>query len=394
MSTISDTVPSFPFRRPNPLAPARELARLRAQDPVSRVLSAAGEPAWLVTRYDDARVVLADRRFGLPAPGVEAGGGGPNDSLFQDPPAHTRLRRLVSSAFTPRRVGQLRHHTADMAFGLIEEMVAAGPPVDLMEALAFPLPITVIGELLGVPPSDRERFRAWSKALMSLPFADGTDPGAGWENLYQQINGLIIHKRRHPGDDLLSALIAVHDDDGDRLSEAELAMMAATLIPAGSVTTSTAAGVGIVLLSDHGQLRPLGQDPALVPSAVEEVLRYQAAAGDAARAVTQDVELGGRMLRAGDKVLVSLTSANRDQERFPEPDRFDISRPDNAHLTFGHGIHHCLGAALARLELQAVLAALATRLPGLHLAIPAAELPWRSSALFGDEMLDALPVSW
>jgi len=394
MTTDSSSTPSLPFPRPNPLEPAGELPRLRAVAPVVRVIATSGEPAWLVTRYDEARAVLADQRFGLALPGMEAGGEEPNDSLFQDPPGHTRLRKLVSAAFTRRRVADLRPRIAELADGLIEDMMARRSPVDLMEAVGFPLPITVIGELLGVPTSERDNFRAWSNALLSLPHAGASDPGSGWGNLSAQVSDLIARKRADPGDDLLSALIDVRDTDADNLSEAELVMMAITLIPAGYVTTSIGAGVGTVLLTTHDQLGALADDPGLVPSAVEEILRYQAVAGDVARTATQDIQLAGTAISTGDKVLVSLTSANRDERRFADPERFDVIRPDNAHLTFGHGIHHCLGAALARIELQVLFTALAARLPNLHLAVPADELVWQRSELFGDEWPQAVPVSW
>jgi cytochrome P450 len=251
----------------------------------------------------------------------------------------------------------------------------------------------VIGELLGVPADERERFRGRSDALLSLPRA-GADPGAGWAQLSGQVTELIARKRQHPSDDLLSALIAVRDADADRLSEPELQMMAITLIMAGYVTTSVAIGLGVILLSGRGQLARLAAEPALVPTAVEEVLRFQAAGGDVARVATEDLELHGVRIHAGDKVVVSTTAANRDERHFADPDRFDIARVENPHLTFGHGIHHCLGAALARQELQVVFTTLAVRLPGLNLAVPAEELRWRRSELFGDEWPQAVPVSW
>ena len=387
-------LPALPFARPDPLEPAGELARLRAEAPVTRVMAPTGAPAWLVTRYDDARAVLADRRFGLALPGLDGGGAGPNDSLFQDPPGHTRLRRLVSAAFTPRRSAALRGRAAEIAGGLAAAMLDGRAPADLLEAFALPLPITVIGELLGVPAADRPHFRAWSDALLALPAAGATDPGTGWANLSAQVTDLIARKRADPGDDLLSALIAVRDEDAGRLSDAELAMMAVTLIPAGYVTTSTAIAWGLLMLTRHGAYERLAADPSLVPGAVEEVLRYQTAAGDVARVANEDVRLAGVDIAAGDRVLVSLNAANRDGRRFPGPDRFDIVRTDNAHLTFGHGIHHCLGAALARVELQVALTTLATRIPGLRPAVSSGELIWRRSELFGDEFLAALPVTW
>lgn len=394
MTNATSPALALPFTRPSPLQPAAELAQLRATAPVSRVITSNGEPAWLITRYDHAREALVDRRFGLALPGVDTGAQQGNDSLFQDPPGHTRLRKLASAAFTSRTVADLRPRIAQLADRLIDELVSRRPPADLLETLGFPLPITVIGELLGVPASERDNFREWSNALLSVPVAGGGDPRTGWSNLSAQIAGLIARKRAKPGDDLLSALITVRDAAAGQLTEAELAMMAITLIPAGYVTTSIGIGVGTVLLTEHGQLARLANNPDLVPSAVEEILRYQAVTGDVARTAAEDLQLADTQIKAGDKILISLTSANRDERRFTEPDRFDITRPDNAHLTFGHGIHHCLGAALARLELQVVFAALAARLPSLRLAHGTDELAWERSDLFGDEWPRAVPVSW
>lgn len=394
MATATNSVPALPFTRANPLQPAEELARLRAEAPLSRVIASSGEPAWLITRYDEARDALADRRLGLALPGVDTVAQQANDSLFQDPPGHTRLRKLVSAAFTSRRMADLRPRIAHLADRLIDELVSRRPPADLLETVGFPLPITVIGELLGVPASERDNLREWSNALLSLPVAGGGDPGTGWGNLSAQIAELIARKRAEPGDDLLSALITVRDADAGQLSEAEMAMMAITLIPAGYVTTSIGIGVGTILLTQHDQLARLADNPDLVVSAVEEVLRVQAVTGDVARTATEDVQLADARIRAGDKILISVTSANRDERRFSDSDRFDIARPDNAHLTFGHGIHHCLGAALARVELQVVFAALAARLPSLRLAVAAAELAWERSDLFGDEWPQAVPVTW
>lgn len=197
--TTTDSLPSLPFARSNPLEPADELARLRADAPVSRVRSTTGEPAWLVTRYDDARTVLGDRRLAVALPGVASGDQGVNDSLFQDPPGHTRLRRLVSAAFTAHRVATLRSRTAGAAAELVGDMAVREPPIDLMEAFAFPLPITVIGELLGIPATGREDFRSWSNALMSLPGPGGrTDQGAGWQNITDQVTDAIATSATAP----------------------------------------------------------------------------------------------------------------------------------------------------------------------------------------------------
>jgi cytochrome P450 len=391
------SAPVFPFARPTPLKPAVELARLRAEEPVARVRSADGEPAWLVTRHEDARAVLGDHaRFALALPGGGVGGGGDqgaNYSLFQDPPGHTRLRRLVNAAFTARRVAGLRDRTTEIVDALVTDMAAREHPVDLMEAFAFAFPITVMGELLGVPEAERESFRVWSSALMSIHSQGApTDAGAGWGNLAQQVSDLIARKRREPGDDVLSALITARDTD--RLSLPELVTMAITLIIAGSVATTVATAIGTILLTGHGQLTRLATDPALASTAVDEVLRFQCATGDIARRATEDLELAGVRVRAGDKVVVSVTSANRDERRFTDPDRFDIARADNAPMALGHGIHHCLGAALARMELEVVFTTFAERFPGLRVAVGTDELTWHRSEFFGDEWPEVLPMSW
>lgn len=399
MSAPAESVaalPLFPFARPTPLEPAAELARLRAEEPVARVRLAGGEAAWLVTRHDDARAVLSDhRRFALALPGVGPGADqGPNYSLFQDPPGHTRLRRLVTAAFTARRVSGLRERTAAIVADHLAGMEARDRPVDLMEALAFPFPIAVLGELLGVPEAEREGFRVWSDALMAIHSrgAPAGSGGAGWGSLAQQVSDLIARKRREPGDDVFSALITARDTD--RLSLPELVSVAVTLIIAGSVAVSVTTAIGTVLLTRHGRLARLAADPALAATAVDEVLRFQSATGDIARTATEDVELRGVRIGAGDKVLISIASANRDERRFADPDRFDIARADNAPMALGHGIHHCLGAALARMELQVVFTAFAERFPGLRVAAEPGELAWHRSEFFGDEWPETLPVTW
>lgn len=384
------TVPTLPFPRPDPLAPAPLLAHLRQEAPVCPVRSSAGEPAWLVTGYDHARAVLADRRVGLALPGLSGGDELTNMSIFQDPPGHTRLRRLVSAAFTPRQVARLRSRVEDLAAGLAGDLAAETAPFDLMEGFAYPLAVTTIGELLGVPEGERASFRQWSDALMFLGAGAVTDPATGWRRLGAQVRDLLAAKWRRPADDLLSALVAVHDQQDGRLSDRELVVMAITLIIAGYVTTSVAVGVGAMCLA--GDLGRLPRDPASTARAVEEVLRFHPAVGDAGRRAREDLDLGGVTVPAGGRIIVSLVAANRDPRRFGDPDRFDPTRADNPHLSFGYGIHHCLGAALARLELQAAFTALGARMPGLHLAVPAGRLTWNRSELFGDEWPSAVPM--
>lgn len=383
----------LPFDRRNPIEPAAELAWLRANDPIARVTATTGEPAWLVTRYDDARQLLQDRRLGLAVPGMESTEDAPSDSLFQDPPGHTRLRRLVSAGFTLRRVAEMQPRVADLACRLVDQMTTHGPPVDLMSELGRLLPITVIGELLGIPPADQTHFHAWSNELLALTDSE-SGLADGWAGLQQLITGQIASKRAAPGEDLLSALIAVRDNDAGRLSENELVMMAITLIPAGYLTTAVGTAFAVLLLSEGDNFHRIARQPSLNVTAVEELLRYQAAAGDIARIAKEDIEVSGVHIHANDKILISLTSANRDGRRFTAPDTLDIARAENPHLTFGHGVHHCLGAALARLELRSAVSALAARIPGVRPAVPLDQLTWQRSEMFGDDVLDALPVTW
>ncbi|MGW5648767.1 cytochrome P450 [Saccharopolyspora sp. NPDC003752] len=379
----------YPLARPNAFGAPVEYAEFRERSPVARVDVAGVGPAWLVTRYDDVRTVLGDPRFGLEPPG----GAGANDSLFQDPPGHGRLRSLVSKAFTARYVETLRTRVGEVVASLLDGISLRGGPVDLVEALAVPLPITVIGEMLGIAEADRNPFRDRVDAMVALnPVTP--DGAEAWAELQDYVLGLVAVKRTHPGADLLSALIAAREDDGDRLSEPELATMAIALLIAGYATTANAIGIGTALLLTTGQYAALGHDRELVAPAVEEVLRYQT--GRNAEAVPRiahaDVRLGDVDIEAGEQVVVSLESANRDPARFPDPERFDITRHPNPHLSFGHGPHHCLGAALARIELQTAFSALTSRFPDLRLATPADELPWR--AVFLDAGPQHVPVTW
>jgi cytochrome P450 len=388
--------PSFPFGRPSPTSPPIEYAQLRAEAPVSRVTTPWGSPAWLVTRYEDVRLVLSDLRFSPRFTGFGDVASAGDDSLLQDPPGHTRLRGLVSRGFTPRRVEELRPRIAEIATTVLDEIEEQGPPADLMNAFAFRLSITVICELLGVPVADREDFRGWADAFFALSTADADQIPQAGANLHAYATQLVAAKRSAPGDDLLSALIAVRDDDASRLSEAELVTMAVTLLVAGYVATANAIGLGLVAVLEHGQLGSVGSDPARVAAVVEEILRHQSFGG-AARVANADVELSGSLIREGDMVLASVASANRDGSRFAEPDRFDPRRGETQHLAFGYGIHHCLGAALARAELQVAFALLAKRLPQLRLVRSPSELEWQSylfGNLFGDQGPRALQVTW
>jgi cytochrome P450 len=362
--------------------------QLRRHSPV-RPVDTPGGRLWLVTRYAEGRQVLTDARFvkdPANAPGFVPALPAPEQRLLHehmlsaDPPVHTRLRRLVSKVFTAGRIEALRPRVRDIAESLAEPM-AGRDRADLVAEFAFPLPITVICELLGVPMADRESFRSWSNTVVTGMAAGQSTVGA-MQSLAGYITELIADKRRHLGDDLLSELIAVRDG-GDRLSERELVAMVFLLLIAGHETTVNLIANGAYLLLTHpDQYQRLRADLSLVPAAVEEFLRYESPVETTTpRFTAEPVEVAGVTIPAGEVVLVALSSANRDEGRFADPARFDIGRADSSHLAFGHGIHFCLGAPLARLEGQVAFETLLTRLPGLELAVPRSELAWRPGIL-------------
>jgi cytochrome P450 len=315
--------------------------------------------------------------------------------LNSDPPDHGRLRRLVNKAFTVRQVERLRPRITAITAALLDGMANQGaqgvqPEVDLLASFAFPLPITVICELLGVPPADRDDFRAWSATIVSdTPAPEVFQAHA--TAMARYFMALLAAKRQQPGDDLLSALLAARDDE-DRLSENELVSMAFLLLVAGHETTVNLIASGVLaLLLNPAELARLRADPALIASAVEELLRYVNPVSNATfRCATEPVELGGVRIGRGDPVLVSLSGANRDPARFGDPDQLDLGRDSSGHLAFGHGIHYCLGAPLARLEAGIAVSGLLARFGSISLAVPAASLRWRPSTLIHG--LESLPV--
>ncbi|MEE1941030.1 cytochrome P450 [Streptomyces sp. TRM 70361] len=363
-------------------------AGLRARGPVHRVRTPEGTLAWLVVGHDATRAALADPRLSKDwenaSPALEASAPAAGITMLSsDPPVHTRLRKLVAREFTARRVEALEPRVRRIADGLLDEMLRApGRRADLVDAYAFPLPITVICELLGVPSLDRESFRKWSgTAVGSAPFAEKK---AAKEAVTGYLAGLLAAKREQPGEDLLSALLHTADEDGDRLSADELLGMAWLLLVAGHETTTGLIANGVLALLTHpDQLELLRSDPSLTENAVEEMLRYDGPVETSTtRFTTEPVEIGGTVIPGGGElVLVATADADRDPDRFPEPDRFDIRRPARGHLAFGHGIHHCLGAPLARLEGRIAVRALLDRCPALALDADPAGLTWREGML-------------
>lgn len=371
--------------------------RLRAEAPVCRVALPDRE-AWLVTRYDDVLTVLHDDGFSTRAmvsqtgelPGLSAPARGVM-SLFDlfmssnDPPDHTRLRSLVQRAFTPRLITGLGPYVERVANELLDGVVASADgsgTLDLIGDFAFPLPVTVIMKLLGIPAGDRDDLRRWSQALVrfdrSPRSAEALAEPVGEFIAY--LRALLAGKRRSPGGDLLSAIIEPADAGG--LSEPELVSMTFGLIFSGHETTTHLLGNGILSLLDNpDQLATLRARPTLIGQAVEELLRYAAPVEVRRRLAMRDVSLGDTVIHRGDLVLVALAAANRDPARFREPEALDVTRVDNPHLAFARGVHNCMGAPLARLEARIAVSALVRRLPNPRLAVPRDQLRWRPSGL-------------
>jgi cytochrome P450 RapN len=399
MTATEHPVRTYPFGPPEGLTMNPNYARLRAE-PLVKVEMPYGGEAWLATRYEDVKTVLADPRFsraeavGKDVPRVMPPIELETSILSMDPPEHSRLRKLVAKAFTARQIERLRPRTQAIIDELLDRMIAAGPPADLAESLAWPLPITVICELLGVPVEDRDRFRTWTDRLLSLSGAEIEQTRQARESLDGYLAELIAQRRVEPTEDLLGQLVLARDE-GDRLSEGELVSFGVTLLVAGHETTANQTGNFVYLLLDQPELwQQLVADPDLVPAAVEELTRFVPLGASAAfsRIATEDLELGGRLVRKGESVVTTVASANRDEAIFDRPDEINLSREHNPHVGFGHGVHHCLGAPLARLELQLAVGTLVRRLPGLRLAVPADDVAWRVDRLVRG--VRALPVAW
>jgi cytochrome P450 len=372
------SVPSFPFARPGHLDPPPDYARLRAGAPAAQVVTHEHlGRALLLTSYDMIKKVLADNRFHLPA----ASGVVDDPSLPQNPPRHTRLRRLAEKALTPARVAALRPFLERRAGELIDAMTgqpgSRDCPADLMTSLAMPLPLAAIAELFGMRPSEVDGLRAVADPLAGFTGKGRADAPAHWLSLDAYICGLIETRNRRPGDDLITALIRAYDGAGDRFTQAELVSMGVTLVISGYAKVAHTIATGAIRLLNAGDLSTLANDPAAVRRAVEEILRLQPGNGveGLPRLSTQDVTIGGVEIPAGTLLLVPLEAANRDPRVFPDPDIFDPARVAEAeNLAFGYGAHRCLGEALARLELEVVFEQLANRVPKLRLATSADQL--------------------
>jgi cytochrome P450 len=363
---------------------------------------------WLITRYDDVLAVLKDGRFVKnwrkvltpeqltqipPIPEVME----PltTNMLDTDPPDHERLRALVSKAFTPRLIERMRPRVQVIADALLDAVQDRGE-MDLIDDYAFPLPITVIAELLGVPAEDRNSFREWSDAAVSGDASQEYMEKVLMPHMQaftDYLGRMFEEKRKNPGEDLISALVRA-EEAGDKLSESELLGMVFLLLVAGHETTVNLIGNGVLALLQHpDQLEKLRDDPSLIKPAVEELLRYDGPVETSTeRFASEDVPTGETVIPKGEMVLVVIAAADRDPERFPDPDTLDITRSENRHLAFGKGIHHCLGAPLARMEGQIAISTLLRRMPALRLKGSANALSWRPGMVLRG--LRGLPVEF
>lgn len=396
MASHVDPLPSLPFDQPNLLATPPVLRHLQAEAPITRVRTAAGDQAWLVTRYAEVKQLLNDPRLGRShadpehAPRISNSilFGGPMEPFETEHEQHAQLRALLTPFFSARRMEALRPRVEALADGLLDAMASSSPPLDLHEALSFPLPVLVICELLGVPADDRDQFRAWSTDMADLH--DQLRARTAMDKLVAYMGELVARKRSEPADDVLSGLCSAA---GGQLADQHIAFLGAMLLFAGHETTVTRIDAGTIMLLNQAQAhRALLDNPSLIVSAVEEILRASdGGVGGLTRYARADIDIGGTSIRAGEAVLLNLGAANHDPRAFCAPDDFELARQPNPHLTFGHGPRFCIGAPLARIELQTVFARLIPRFPTMRLLRPVEELHARDLLTGG---LDHLWVTW
>jgi cytochrome P450 len=395
--TQTAPVPSLPTARTCPFTPPAELATLRETDPVSRMSYPDGSVGWLVTEHAIAKAVLSDSRFSArgelqrsPVPyGLsEPEPAKPGAFIFMDPPEHTRYRKLLTGQFTVRRMKQLEARVEQITEQCLADMRRQGPPVDLVSAFAMPIPSLVICELLGIPYDDHDFFQKNSASIFSLDQSPEQIQQA-FGALLGFLLELLGRRRAEPTDDLLSNLATDSD-----LTDEELIGIALLLLVAGHETSANMIALGtFALLENPDQLRLLRDDPSLIGGAVEELLRYLSIMHvGLVRSALEDIELGGKLIKAGEVVTISVSAANRDPKKFATPDRLDITSPAAGHVAFGHGLHQCLGQQLARIEMRIAYTSLLREFPNLRLAIPAAEVPTRADmSIYG---VHRLPVAW
>ncbi|MGA8116435.1 MAG: cytochrome P450 [Actinocatenispora sp.] len=390
---------AFPFDSPPERDDEPLHARLRREDPVPRVRLASGGDAYLASRAVDVRRIFVDRVFSRAAatrPGavtLRPARLSPHVLVSMDPPDHTRLRGLVNRAFTPRTVERMRPAVQLMTDRLIDDMLAVGPPADFVGMFALPLPAMALAAMLGVPEEDHLRLRSWMDVMMSITAYTPGQMRSASRQMLVYLAHLAAAKRAEPGDDLLSGLISARDGE-NRLSESELLHTALIILTGGYETTAMLLANSVLTLDRHAeQWELMRRDPDAIPAAVEELLRYtRISRASLERVATEDVELSGVTVPAGSTVIGLKYSAHRDEELIDDPDRFDITRSHVPHMAFGLGVHHCIGASLARLELTVAYETLARRMPGLRPAVPDTDLPWKRGLITRGP--EKLPVTW
>jgi cytochrome P450 len=398
MTEAASSSVTFPTARESRFDPPSVLVRWAQENPIRPMTYADGHEGWLVTGFALARAVLADPRFSnlpdrvhspiSPHLAERRRKRRPGFFLGMDPPEHTRFRRLLTGQFTVRRMKRLEPWIETITADRLDAMELEGPPADLVRSFALPIPSLVICELLGVPYSDRDRFQRDSRTLLRL---DSTveEAEAAINDLTDYLRDLVRHKRARPTDDLISGMV-----ESGELNDEEMAGVSVLLLVAGHETTANMIALGtFALLSNPAQLAAVRDDPSVTDSAVEELLRYLTIVHlGPIRSALEDVELDGRLIRAGQSVTIALNAANRDGERFEDSETLDVARPPTGHLSFGHGVHQCLGQQLARTEMSVAYPALLRRFPNLRLAVPPEEVPMRTNmAIYG---VDCLPVTW
>jgi len=397
ISTTSD-LPVMPLQRAArcPLAPPTEFARWREEAGLRQAMW-NGQPTWIVSRYQDIRAALVDPR--LSAQTLPDLFDSANDNTAPvvfartDDPEHHRLRRMMTSQFTFRRTEAMRPQIQELVDKYLDEMIDKGPPADIVRDFSLPVPSLVIALLLGVPPEDLELFQHNSTAGLEVNSTD-EERAKGFIEMYVYIQELVGRKEREPGDDLISRLITDYVATG-QLDVNTVAVNGVIMMLAGHETTANMISLGTVALLEHPEVfERLGQtdDAAVIANAVEELLRYLSIVhAQVDRIATEDLVLGGQQIRAGERLLMNLPAGNWDSEFVDSPETLDIARNARGHVAFGYGAHQCIGANLARVEMQVAFATLARRLPGLRLAVPDDELKFKDADIYG---MKELPVSW
>jgi cytochrome P450 len=398
VTTTTSDLPVLPRRRDTrcPLAPPAEFADWREKPGLQRAVW-NGHPVWSISRYQDIRAALVDPRLSaetlpeLATPSEDES----KPVVFAriDDPEHHRLRRMMTSQFTFRRCAAMRPQIQDLVDHYLDAMIDAGPPADIVRDFALPVPSLVIALLLGVPTEDLELFQHNTAAGLDVNSTE-EQRVQGFAEMYLYIQELVARKEREPGDDLISRLLVDYVATG-QLTRDTVAVNAVIMMQAGHETTANMISLGTVALLDHPKaFQELGQtdDAAVIAHAVEELMRYLSIVhAQVDRIAIEDLTIGGQLIRAGERVLMNLPAGNWDNTFAPEADKFDIHRNVRGHLAFGYGTHQCIGANLARVEMQVAFSTLARRLPGLRLAVPPEELKFKDADIYG---MKELPVTW